>query len=97
MERQDGMSSRSDVARDFVEVELHHVGVGIGQGKGRAAVVRCWLITAQASAENCASADNLPTQSLVVAPPCNTRTTTTTDNNTGASHCAGVHHQRPRP
>src|ERR1700734_1088860 len=29
------MSPRSDVARDFVEVELHHVGVGIGQGKGR--------------------------------------------------------------
>src|SRR5271169_7221773 len=28
------MSSRSDVARDFVEMELHHVGVGIGQGKG---------------------------------------------------------------
>src|SRR5208282_5135836 len=35
VEQQDGMSSRSDVARDFVEVELHHVGVGIGQGKGR--------------------------------------------------------------
>ena len=25
-----------DVARDFVEVKLHHVGVGIGQGEGRA-------------------------------------------------------------
>jgi hypothetical protein len=24
-----------DVARDFVEVELHHVGVGIGQRQGR--------------------------------------------------------------
>jgi hypothetical protein len=24
-----------DVARDFVEVELHHVGVGIGQHEGR--------------------------------------------------------------
>ena len=34
VEQQDGMSSRSDVSRDFVEMELHHVGVGIGQGKG---------------------------------------------------------------
>jgi hypothetical protein len=25
----------SDVARDFVEVELHHVSVGVGQRKGR--------------------------------------------------------------
>jgi hypothetical protein len=33
VEQQDGMSPRSDVARDFVEVKLHHVGVG--QGKGR--------------------------------------------------------------
>ena len=30
------MGAVGDVARDFVEVELHHVGVGIGQGKGRA-------------------------------------------------------------
>jgi hypothetical protein len=30
------MSPRSDVARDLVEVELHHVGVGIGQRKRRA-------------------------------------------------------------
>ena len=29
------MGARGDVARDFVEMELHHVGVGIGQGKGR--------------------------------------------------------------
>ena len=35
VEQQDGMSSRSDVVRDFVEVVLHHVGAGIGQGKGR--------------------------------------------------------------
>ncbi len=30
------MSPRSDVARDLVEVELHHVGVGIRQRKRRA-------------------------------------------------------------
>jgi hypothetical protein len=29
------MSPRSDVARDLVEVELHHVGVGIRQHKRR--------------------------------------------------------------
>src|SRR5271155_2311753 len=30
------MGAYSDVARDFVEVELHHVGVSVGQGEGRA-------------------------------------------------------------
>jgi hypothetical protein len=30
VEEQNGMGA-GDVARDFVEVELHHVGVGIGQ------------------------------------------------------------------
>jgi hypothetical protein len=29
------MGARSDVARDFVEVKLHHVGVGVGQHEGR--------------------------------------------------------------
>ena len=29
------MGALGDVAGNFVEVELHHVGVGIGQGKGR--------------------------------------------------------------
>ena len=33
VKQQDGMSPCSDVARDFVEMELHHVGVGIGQGE----------------------------------------------------------------
>ena len=28
-------STLGDVARDFVEVELHHVGVGIGKRQGR--------------------------------------------------------------
>ena len=29
------MGALGDVARDFVEVELHHVSVGVGQRKGR--------------------------------------------------------------
>ena len=29
------MGALGDIARDFVEVKLHHVGVGIGQGEGR--------------------------------------------------------------
>ena len=29
------MGARSDVARNFVEVKLHHVGVGVGQREGR--------------------------------------------------------------
>ena len=29
------MGVLGDVARDFVEVELHHVGIGIGQREGR--------------------------------------------------------------
>ena len=29
------MCAFGDVARDFVEVELHHVGVGIGKRQGR--------------------------------------------------------------
>ena len=29
------MGALGDVARDFVEVELHHVSVGVGQHEGR--------------------------------------------------------------
>jgi len=29
------MGALGDVARDFVEVRLHHVGVGVGQREGR--------------------------------------------------------------
>ena len=29
------MCALGDVARDFVEVELHHVSVGVGQHEGR--------------------------------------------------------------
>ena len=29
------MSARGEVARDFIEVKLHHVGVGIGKRQGR--------------------------------------------------------------
>ena len=35
VEEQNGMGAVGDVARDFVEVELHHVGVGIGQRQRR--------------------------------------------------------------
>jgi hypothetical protein len=35
VEQQHGMGARGDVARDFVEVELHHGSVGVGQRKGR--------------------------------------------------------------
>ena len=31
VQQQRGVGARSDVARDFVEVKLHHLGVGIGQ------------------------------------------------------------------
>ena len=31
IEQQHGVGALRDMARDFVEVELHHVGVGIGQ------------------------------------------------------------------
>ena len=30
-----GVGALGDVARDFLEVELHHVGVGVGQRQGR--------------------------------------------------------------
>ena len=30
------MSALGDIARDFVEVKLHHVGVGVGQREGGA-------------------------------------------------------------
>ena len=36
VEQQDGVGALGDIARDFVEVKLHHVGVGIGQREGRA-------------------------------------------------------------
>ena len=29
------MGARGDITRDFVEVELHHVSVGVGQSEGR--------------------------------------------------------------
>ena len=35
VEQQHGGGALGDVARDFVEVKLHHVGVGIGQRQGR--------------------------------------------------------------
>ena len=35
VEQQDGMRALGDVVRDFVEMELHHVGVRIGQREGR--------------------------------------------------------------
>ena len=34
VEKQRGVSALGDVARDFVEVKLHHVGVGVGQREG---------------------------------------------------------------
>ena len=36
VEQQHGVGAPGDVRRDFVEVELHHVGVGIGQRERRA-------------------------------------------------------------
>ena len=33
VEQQDGMSAHGDVARDFLEMELHRLGVGMGQGE----------------------------------------------------------------
>src|ERR1700722_17675367 len=35
IEQQDGVGALSDIARDLVEVKLHHVGVRIGQGESR--------------------------------------------------------------
>jgi hypothetical protein len=35
VEQQHGVGALGDVAGDFVEVKLHHVGVGIGQRAGR--------------------------------------------------------------
>ena len=35
VEKHHGVCAFGDVARDFVEVELHHVGVGIGKRQGR--------------------------------------------------------------
>jgi hypothetical protein len=34
VEKQHGVGALSDIARDFVEVKLHHVGVGVGQREG---------------------------------------------------------------
>ena len=36
VEQQHGVGALGDVARDFVEMELHHVGVGVGQRQRRA-------------------------------------------------------------
>ena len=35
VEQQHGVGARSNIARDFVEVKLHHVGVGVGQRQRR--------------------------------------------------------------
>ena len=35
VEEQNSVGALGDVARDFVEVELHHVSVGVGQREGR--------------------------------------------------------------
>ena len=35
IEQQDGVCALGDVARDLVEVKLHHVGVGVGQRQSR--------------------------------------------------------------
>jgi hypothetical protein len=35
VEEQNSVGALGDVARDFVEVELHHVSVGVGQHEGR--------------------------------------------------------------
>ena len=35
VEQQHGVGALGDVAGDFVEVKLHHVGVGVGQREGR--------------------------------------------------------------
>ena len=37
VEEQNSVGALGDVARDFVEVELHHVSVGVGQREGRPA------------------------------------------------------------
>ena len=39
IEQQHGVCARCDTARDFVEVELHRLGVGVGQGERRADAV----------------------------------------------------------
>ena|SRR5271155_5427347 len=35
IEQQDGVGALSDIARDLVEVKLHHVGVRVGQRQSR--------------------------------------------------------------
>jgi hypothetical protein len=35
VEQQNGVGARGDVARDFVEVELHHVSVGVRKRERR--------------------------------------------------------------
>ena len=40
IEQQDGVGALGDVARDFVEVKLHHVGVGIGKRQSRSDAAR---------------------------------------------------------
>ena len=35
IEQQDGVCAFSDIARDLVEVKLHHVGVRVGQRQSR--------------------------------------------------------------
>ena len=35
VEQQNSMGALGDIARDLFEMELHHVGVGVGQGERR--------------------------------------------------------------
>ena len=35
IEQQHGVGALGDMALDFIEVELHRLGVGVGQGKRR--------------------------------------------------------------
>ena len=35
IEQEHGVGAGSDIARDFIEVKLHHVGVGVGKRQGR--------------------------------------------------------------
>ena len=44
VEQQPRMSARGEVARDFIEVKLHHVGVGIGKRQGRSDAPRAGQI-----------------------------------------------------
>ena len=40
VEQQNGVSAFGDMARDFIEMKLHHLGVGVGQRQSRADAAR---------------------------------------------------------